>query len=169
MKSKGCLGIIIFFVIMAAGFVITILNENIKPAESKVVFDALQYAVQDEKNISEAELIAKLGEPDSIEEWNYKTSDTAGYPIRTLHYGKTEYSFNNDALHRVTIWDRMPYNKKKDFLSMFNLKKYANTTINDTGFYYRAYNCGVHDLWLEYDDAEISMVKISYSSLFSGD
>lgn len=48
-EIKRLFGCYYFFLIMATGFVITVLNENINPAESKVVFDALQYEVQDEK------------------------------------------------------------------------------------------------------------------------
>lgn len=81
---------------MAVGFAITVLNESKNPTKSDVVFDALQYEVKDGKNISEEELVAKLGEPDNIEEWNYTTSYGIFYPIRTLYYGKTEYSFNKN-------------------------------------------------------------------------
>lgn len=49
---------------------------------------------------------------------------------------------------------------------MFNLKQYSNTQINDTNSYYRAYYCGVHDLWLEYADGEITMTKITYGKIF---
>ena len=37
------------------------------PEKIPVVFDALQYQVVDGKNITEAELIEKLGEPNSVE------------------------------------------------------------------------------------------------------
>ena len=52
---------------------------------------------------------------------------------------------------------------------MSNLKRYSNTIINDPGDYYRAYACGIHDLWLGYSDGEITMTKISYGTAFSGD
>lgn len=174
MKAKGVFSAI-FCGILIAGFTLAMQNENHNIIQSEntsstLVFDALQYKMQDGKNISEAELIAQLGEPDRIEEWNDTTSDGKSNPIRTLYYCKTEnscnteYLFHNDILHNITICDRIPYRNKKDFLPMFHLKKYADTTIDDTDFSYHAYNCGVPDVWIEYDEEEIGMVKISYSS-----
>ena len=107
-----------------------------------------------------------MGEPDRTEDWNYTTASGKTFPIRTLYYGNNEYSFNNDNLQRVTLYDKFSYSSKDDFLPMFNLKKYSNTNINDTGSYYRAFYCGVNDLWLEYNDSEITMTKISYGSVF---
>lgn len=134
--------------------------------EIPVVFDALQYQVVDGENITEQELIEQLGEPDSIEEWKNEIGGGLYYPIRTLYYGDAEYSFNDDKLQRITLYGSFHYESKEDFLPMFNLKKYANTAIDDTNYYYRAYNCGVHDLWLEYADGEITMVKITYGNVF---
>lgn len=130
-----------------------------------VVFDAMQYAPDENGTISEAELIAKIGEPVSIEEWNYEYGYQT-YPIRTLYYDNYEYSFNNDNLQRITIYNEFNFKSKKEFLPMFNLEKYENTEINDTNTAYRAYHCGVHDLWLFYEDGKITLTKISYSPLF---
>ena len=177
MKRKGCL-IPVLFVLLALCFgvcfgVSQIIKDPGKYTNTKetvpVVFDALQYEVKDKKNITEAELIEQLGKPDRIEEWSYKTTSGRSYPIRTLYYGHNEYSFNGDNLLRITLYDKFSYSSKDDFLPMFNLKRYSNTIINDTGYYYRAYACGVHDLWLEYSDGEITMTKISYGTAFSGD
>lgn len=173
MKKKGCL-IPVLIVLVALGVGIGVgVSQIVKNPESiseetvPVVFDALQYEVKDGKNISETELIEQLGEPDRTEDWNYKTASGMAYPIRTLYYGNNEYSFNNNNLQRVTLYDKFSYSSKDDFLPMFNLKKYSNTNINDTGAYYRAYACGVNDLWLEYSDGEITMTKISYGTVFS--
>lgn len=86
-----------------------------------VVFDALQYEVKDGHNITEDELIERLGEPESIEEWDYETGSGRRYSIRTLYYEDEEYSFNNDNLQRVTLWGDISYSSKNDFLKMFNL------------------------------------------------
>lgn len=170
MKKKiGIVVAIIFIGALAFGISRVVQNpeqyQNTNEAVP-VVFDALQYEVKDGENITEAELINQLGEPDSIEEWNYEVDDGRYYPIRTLYYGTNEYSFNDDKLQRITLYDKFSYNSKDDFLPMFNLKQYSNTQINDTNFYYRAYYCGVHDLWLEYNDGEITMTKITYGSIF---
>lgn len=169
MKKIGFVIVGLFIIALIFGISQIVKNPekyNSASTEASVVFDAMQYEVKDNSNISESELIQKLGEPDNIEEWNYET-ETHSYPIRTLHYGNYEYSFNDDNLQRLTIWDEIPYTSKDDFLNMFGLKKYANTMINDTGLYYRAFNCGVNDIWIEYTDSIIKMVKISYGTVFS--
>lgn len=136
---------------------------NSKP---KIVFDALQYEVKDGKNISEKKLIKQLGKPKKIDKWNYTSANGNKYKIRTLIYEDREYSFNNDNLQRITLYDEFKYNDKKDFLSMFNLKANYNTVIKDTNSYYRAYNCGVNDIWIEYEDGLITLTKISYGDVF---
>ena len=170
MKKKiGLVVAIIFIGALVFGISRVIQNPEQYQNESEsvsVVFDALQYEVKDGENITEAELINQLGEPDSIEEWNYEVEGGQYYPIRTLYYGANEYSFNDDKLQRITLYDKFSYNSKDDFLPMFNLKQYSNTQINDTNSYYRAYYCGVHDLWLEYSDGEITMTKITYGNIF---
>ena len=174
-KKPGCLRI--FAIILVAlgivvAYVISQESKMLSPAptpsdspESLLVFDALQYAPNNGSGTSESELIANLGEPDSVEDWSYKTA-TLTYPIRTLYYGNYEYSFNNGSLHRVTILEEFQFDSKDDFLRMFGLQKYSDTEINDTGVFYRAYNCGIHDIWIGYKDGRINIVHISYSSLF---
>lgn len=171
MKKKiGLIVAVIFVGILVFGISRVIQNpeQYQKEPESSVpvVFDALQYEVKDGENITEEELINQLGEPDSIDEWNYEVGGGQYYPLRTLYYGTSEYTFNDDKLQRITLYDKFTYESKEDFLPMFNLKQYSNTQINDTNFYYRAFYCGVHDLWLEYGDGEITMTKITYGSIF---
>ena len=152
---------------MAVAGIASISKEAREPKEPvSVVFDALQYEVKEGQNITEDELVEQLGEPDNVEEWDYVTGSGRRYPIRTLYYNDEEYSFNNDGLQRVTLWKEINYSNKNEFLKMFNLSKYKNTEINDTGSYYRAYYCGVHDIWIGYEDGKITMVKISYGDLF---
>ena len=171
-KKKSRVGLFICLVIIGAlCFGISQIIQNPEKYQNQsenlsIVFDALKYEVKNGKNITEQELISQLGEPDSIEEWNFEVAGGKYYPIRTLYYGTSEYSFNNDNLQRITLYDKFSYESKDDFLPMFNLKKYANTDINDTNYYYRAYNCGVHDIWLEYSDGLITMTKITYGEIF---
>lgn len=168
-KRVGLIIVIIFIGAMVFGISRVIQNPEKYQNESvPVVFDALQYEVKDGKNITEAELINQLGKPDSVEEWNLEVAGGWYYPMRTLYYGTNEYIFYDDKLQRITLYDKFSYNSKDDFLPMFNLKPYSNTQINDTNSYYRAYYCGVHDLWLEYGNGEITMTKISYSDIFGG-
>lgn len=132
--------------------------------DTSAVFDALQY----DKDITEEEIVNQLGEPQKQEDWNYKTPEKE-YPIHTITYENREYSFYEGVLQRITLYDEFTYTDKNDFLGMFNLSKNANTTINDTNNFYRAYNCGVHDLWIQYGDGKITLTKISYGDVFGGD
>ncbi len=143
-------------------------------SEAETVFDASKYwKTEGESTISIKELKEELGNPESVDNWFYESIAGAnyGYKIKTLIYdnGSYEYNFNNGMLHRVTINKEIPYNDTDDFLEMFGLSKYSNTEIEDNGFSFRATNCGVHDLWIQYnsDNKTIENVKISYSNIFS--
>lgn len=105
LKGHGCLGAVIAFLLVAAiGVAIIYQGAQGTAGPVTVVFDALQYEVKDGHNITEDELIERLGEPESIEEWDYETGSGRRYSIRTLYYEDEEYSFNNDNLQRVTLW-----------------------------------------------------------------
>ena len=104
-----------------------------------------------------------IGEPDSTEDWTYSN----GQSIHTLFYGNNTYDFVFERLHRITLYDVFPYKYKDQFLTMFNLKKTGKTTVNDTGTWYRAYNCGINDLWLNYENNKITTSIITYSTFFN--
>jgi hypothetical protein len=145
-----------------------------KVEKIEVVFDATKFIVDDERTVTEAELIDMLGEPESIEEWNYQVYQElllreVEYPIRSLFYqgGTYEYKFNNDHLQRITINMDIPYNKKSDILPLFGLSEYSNSEITDTGVAYRVTNCGVYDFWVtKMDNQIIHNIHISYGNLF---
>ena len=68
---------------------------------------------------------------------------------------------------RIQILSPVTFDKKDDILARFGLKEYSNTSVTDTEWAYRVYNCGVHDLWcMEIDDGTIGMTYITYSNLF---
>jgi hypothetical protein len=139
-----------------------------------VFFDATRFIVDNERTVSEAELIEMLGEPDSIDEWNYESYQSllgkeVEYTIRSLYYnnGTYEYKFNNDMLQRITITEEFQYKSKEDILPMFGLKKYSNTKISDLNVSYRCSNCGVSDFWIyDMDENTVNGINISYGSLF---
>lgn len=168
-KSRTILFTVILSILSICLLAPTVLGaQTTKDTEPIVVFDALQYNVENDQKITEEEIINRLGEPQKQEDWNYKTPDKE-YPIHTITYENREYSFYEGVLQRITLYDEFAYTDKNDFLGMFNLSKNANTTINDTNSFYRAYNCGVHDLWIQYGDGKITLTKISYGGVFSGD
>ena len=133
--------------------------------DSNVMFDATQFYTSENETVSENKLIEMLGDPDEVEEWNHETTSKS-YPIRTLMYGNYKYHFNSDMLQRISIEEEIPYESKDKILGMFGLKKYKNSSINDTNVAYRVTNCGVHDFWTQYSEDKLSSVRISYGSLF---
>lgn len=168
-SSRGCLGIVLIFIaIIAAAFAISL---NLSDSEVSVAFDASQFIVEEngaQRSMHEQEVIDLIGQPESVEEWNYTALSGFSYPIRSLSYngGKYVYEFNNDYLLRVQIIDKFEYSNRRDFLKMFNLSKHANTTIKDDNVNYHAYNCGIYDLWLM--DIEDTTIGTTYVTYFSG-
>ena len=143
-------------------------SPSLESNDVEMVLDAMSF-YDGNKTISESKLIELKGEPDEIEEWNYKrATDFLTYPIRTLYYGNYAYHFNNGMLHRISIHDaEIPYKNKEDILKMFGLKKYINSEVTDTNFAYRVTNCGVYEFWVPImDEDSLNAIRISYSSLF---
>lgn len=171
-KGHGCLiSFVVILLIFCAMFSATVLN--VKPVE--VVFDASRFYITEDdamRPMHEAEVTALLGEPESIDEWNYESVGLQ-YPIRSLIYddGNYVYEFCNDYLVRIQIFEPFPYDSKKDFLKMFNLSRYSNTQVTvDNNVSYRVSNCGVVDFWLiDITENEIKTTYLTYLSGIFGD
>lgn len=172
-KKSGCLivlVVVIAFFTFATTLAVIFSDKNKSEQSSasvdvKVILDATSF-IDGNRTISESKLIEMKGEPDEIEEWNYKGL-TANYPLRTLHYGNYAFHFNSDRLQRISISEDIPYTSKDDILKMFGLKKYSNSKITDTNAAYRVSNCDVPDFWVQVmDDKKLSEIRISYSTLF---
>ncbi|MEA4831608.1 hypothetical protein SDC9_83612 [bioreactor metagenome] len=172
MKKGKIIGLIVFLMFMGAlGFGILQIVQNPEKYQKKnsnvdVILDATSF-YRDNKTVNESQLIEMNGQPDSIEEWTYNGL-SATYAIRTLYYGNYSYHFNHDMLQRISIDNaEIPYENKNDILTMFGLKKYSNTKINDLNVSYRADKCGVYDFWIPVmDEDSLDEIRISYTSLF---
>lgn len=178
---NGCSGCLLTFLIVIGVFLITSsyidskLFDERETAEQSTytstvvdtVFNARAfYNISEQRTFTEQELINVMGEPDSVEEWNFTASTGLQYPIRNLYYGNNEYKFHNDTLRRITLLDPIEYKSVDDFIDMFGCSKYDDTTIVDTGSTYRANNCGIYELYISYEGGKITWVNISYSDLF---
>lgn len=172
-KNYGCLISVLIFIAIV---VFAISNSNKSKNDNisdqvPVVFDAARFWVEEngeKRPMHEQEIISLIGDPESVDEWNYKTGTGLQYPIRSLSYegGKYIYEFNNDYLLRIQITKPFEYTNKNNFIKMFNLSNYINTTIDDNNINYHAYNCGVADLWLM--DITDTTIGTSYITYFSG-
>lgn len=167
-NSSTALRIVRFFVLVLLPFLF-LCSCGSEPVD--VAYDATRFIVEEngeKRPITEEELIELIGEPEGVEEWNYEGIFST-YPMRSLSYheGKYVYEFNGNHLMRIQILSPVTFDKKDDILARFGLKEYSNTSVTDTEWAYRVYNCGVHDLWcMEIDDGTIGMTYITYSNLF---
>lgn len=182
-KKSGCIIACIAVIIlcfMVAMFSIIVMsvsspkNNEVSNTETdyKPIFDSqVFYTENKDSTISPEELVKLMGQPDSINNYNYeslKNGYSEKYPITEYMYGDWSYKFNNGYLQRISFMGSTPikYESKDDFLKMFGCEKNTYTNINDTNSAYRAYNCGVKSLWLGYDEQGIQWIHIDYSDLF---
>ena len=90
-----------------------------KKEKQQMYFDATEFVA-----MTESEVIEKLGESDSIEDWLYNDK----YIMRTYTYGSREFTFVQDTmgvyqLARITLYEDIPYTDKNTIYELFNLKK----------------------------------------------
>ena len=182
-KKTGCFIVLIILIsvgVLIGGLISKFVNSSdpltstpIEPFIDVMVF----WEEQGKTTITEEKLIDLLGTPDEIEEWNYTVSEKKGYPIRTLYYEQNDdavpgytysYHFNNGMIQRITIAGvKIPYSKKTDIVSLFNLKKYSNSEITDTGFTYVITNCNVRRVQVQnMTDEYLTIVAIDYGNIF---
>jgi hypothetical protein len=163
------LSIIGAFIVFVAVIACTAGNNTSINENQTVILDAMSFWKNEERTatISETELIQRLGEPDAVEEWNYKTDGELEYPIKTLIYGDWRYNFNNNMVQWISADGlHIPYDSKDEILAMFNLKKYKNSEITDTGFAYRVQRCGIRSFWVAImTDTELNSIRISYGDI----
>ena len=142
---------------------------------SSIVFDALQYKFTDSVSgnfltSTESELVEILGDPEKIDEWNFRSGTGLEYPIRSLAYesGNYVYEFNNDRLVRIQIFEQFSFENKADIPTMFGLELTGTSESLDTGATYKVTDCGVHELQCTFGRAAntIDITFISYVDIF---
>lgn len=167
-KKFPIVPVIIVVAIAIAAIVATSQSQNSNDTVAQV-FDATRFIVSDgesKRPMTEDELIAEIGQPDSSEDWNFEFNG-AQYPVKTLTYhdGGYAYEFNNDQLVRIQILVPATFENKEQIPEMYNLS--GGTVITDTPAAYRVENCGVHDLWCTYgEEGTIVSAYISYTNFF---
>lgn len=170
-KNHGALIAVLVFlamIVLLSALGNSLFSEN--KGEIKQVFDPTRFLVESEgaiRPMTEAELIGELGQPESIEEWNFQYFETEA-PVRTLSYhnGKYLYNFNNDQLVRIEIYVPVSFVNKENIPQMYNLSE--GTVSADTPAVYRVNDCGVYELQVLYntDGSKIDTAFISYTSFF---
>jgi DNA-directed RNA polymerase subunit RPC12/RpoP len=170
-KRGGCfIGLLCAVALfIAVAIAIENLERTVKNTpKPEIILDAMSFYTDDTHSatLSEEELVARLGQPDEIEEWKYQMAGNRYYPIRTLIYGNWRYNLTNNKIYSISADDaHIPYASKNDILAMFNLMKYRNSTIVDTGVAYRVDNCGINSLYVIMTDTELNSIRIKYVEL----
>lgn len=148
-------------------------TDNTTPVE--VVFDVKPFA-----GISSQELIEKMGEPESTEDWNYESAGLT-YPITTYLYNDrhVEFLLNNDKVMRISVFadsyfdlegSQFSFTSKDDILEMFGLTendvKYAKKTDTNSALRYENFG-NIRSFWIpSYEDNAFDEVKVDFSDLF---
>ena len=114
--------------------------------------------------ISKEDLIAKYGQPEKTETWNYTQPDNTKIPLETLYYNNSvyEYIFKDNLLVRININEKIPFNSIDNIYTMFNLTKFETTEEVNTGSAIRIKNTSVPDFWCGINNKNIEWVKITF-------
>ena len=139
--------------------------------DGQVVCDVTKYA-----NISSAELIALLGEPDDKTE----TTPTAGYveiPCTYFDYydtdelGEVSFVLINDTVVKFTAYNEFPfYKNKNDLLESLNITKSDNCAMvidTETALRFRCATDEIDDLWVtNIEDKTYGFLAITYDMIY---
>lgn len=141
----------------------------------EVLLDVQQFA-----GISEQELIEKMGEPETREEWNYESVFSI-FPMVSCYYSNNRFEFllNNDHVVRVSIHadtynsldgESFTFTEKEDILKMFGIDpkdvKYAKLTDTNSALRYENF-LNITSFWVpSYENNSFDEVKIDFSDLF---
>ena len=162
LRKKTGIGLIILLIIIAVfvGMLIKFTPNN--TISTKEILNVNDFYKTAANTISQEELIAKYGQPEKTETWNYTKTDNTVIPLETLYYNNYEYIFKDNLLVRININEKIPFNSIKDIYSMFHLTKYEITEEKITGSTIRIKNTSVPDFWCGIKDKNIEWVKITF-------
>ncbi len=170
-KKSNKLTMIIILILVIGGGIMFVKFMNKTTEKVDVYFNPFEYTV-DNRTFTEEELIAKLGEPESSEDWKKEIPNSNGkyHMLKILIYdgGKKEFIINyapdgTNSLVRITLLEEISFKDKSHFLKMFNLKKTGKSKIEDKNITYRAKNVGVADFWIaSIKDNKMNTVKITF-------
>lgn len=156
------IGISLFFVL---GFIslMSANDENYEQMQNPI-FNVNQFYKDNKKDtITPKELVAKKGQPTSIEKWDYELNTTTSYPITTYIYSKDgeEYDFYKGKLSYILIQKEFSFKNKSLIPAMFGLSTTNAKKTVDNNSTLRYTNCGVVDFWVQgIENNTFSWVKI---------
>ncbi len=168
-KSKGEItgigpGIVLIIGIIFLCVLVNSSTKDVSPVNEILnVSDFYKSAVE---TISKEDLIAKYGQPEKTENWDYKKADGTLIPLETLSYENNEYEyhFKDNQLVRITINKSIPFNSVKDVYKLFAMTKHDSTQENYGGTYLRIYNTSVPDFWCTINNKKLENIRITYKT-----
>ncbi|WP_455649288.1 hypothetical protein [Enterocloster citroniae] len=166
----------ILIAMIATGLICGCSQKEPEPKKNiEVILDAQQFC-----GVSEADLIEKMGEPESREEWNYEVGNLYS-PIVSFFYDNNRFEFmlNNDKVQRISIHadsynrtdgEPFAFESKDDILLMFGISpkdiKYAKKVDTNSALRYQDFG-NIKSFWIpEYENNSFDEVKIDFSDLF---
>lgn len=120
--------------------------------------------------ITAEELVKAMGDPESIEDWNYKFGSKT-YPAKTYIYdsGKIEFMLIDNSVIRLTYYsgNKEQFNNERDIFKMFNIVLSSNMKkVSDTGvaLRYQMISDKIADIWITgIDKKTFDVVKVTYN------
>ena len=126
-------------------------------------------------NISSAELVALLGEPDNVEKTT--TNGFAEFPCvyyeynNTKELGEVSFILINDSVVKLVSYHSYAYNEGKEILECFNLSagEHCAADKKDTYARYRCVTDKVDDLWItliDKDSDTFESLQVTYDMFY---
>lgn len=174
----GCTGFIVILLVLS--FIIGLIGVGDKNTAEKakesveLIIDTSQFS-----RISSAELVQIMGEPEKVEDFEWKIPRTNEGIVGKLYiYDKNKYEFIlfDDSVVRLNVYSgsfmgydnsKMTFDNEEDIFTMFaiepneNLKKIADTNY---ALRYSPVSDKVADVWIqEINGNEFGIAKITYN------
>jgi len=173
----GCISLIgLFILIFAFGFFFgdtskQVFNKKNEKVEIQPIIDATQFS-----KISTEELVAIMGEPQSIDEYMWLIPTTGEkIPGKTYIYENNKYDFMiiKDVVTRFNMYNEdesIKFNDNEELFALFNInppnsfKKVADTNY---ALRYSSESENISDFWvLEIENNSFGIAKITYDSSY---
>ncbi|MFB9273373.1 hypothetical protein [Cohnella cellulosilytica] len=171
---KGRLFILLLFVMSMVACTNTAVTSDSseKVPEKKVepIIDVVQFA-----HLTKSELISKLGDPESTEDWVFDSANGQKYNAVTLTYDDElqEFMLIDDKVVRFTLYGSGQVYDKEHVLEQFGIDRSPNLTkVADTGSALRYQrvdkSMNVDDFWLieGTEKGYIETLKVTYDSRY---
>ncbi|WP_353106265.1 hypothetical protein [Acetoanaerobium noterae] len=180
-KKRGCLmwGFILMGLLLMSSFIMAINRENenniISNHEVTPIFNANEYG-----KITSNELVQKMGEPSTKEDWVNKTA-SGEFSVTTYEYDKDgihyEFIIADDKVVRITLYSNkywndegyfFTYEKKLDMLHLFGITEFSDDfkiADNSASYRIRPVSDTIEDFWIPDMDSKnktFGLVKITY-------